>query len=356
MRQNISLSSFKGNDQEHFFDRNIKMFGRSRSAQKDDATTGPRNMMANEEEGWEVVKPTKLDSHLEAKIGAETTDTSAKSEVFGCEVSQELKEFQRVLSSTSFLVESDLYFPEETSTTSPSSNSMDTVEVIPGIPIQDLLACIDFSQMVEQGTKGYYLVKRNLKTVALLFLLGVFCVNSVPSSRSKRESNSSSSLHEILLHRREEAFDSDVLLTLLTSELEEVEESNRQLERELSKMIFERNNWRSAALSCDQDLREMTAAHSRLEKEVRQSKWLAPVAFVSPAPRVNATALAAIAYLAEEALPVPEPSPAKRIPYPQLALPKPDPVHMLPMPSMKAGHGKPYSAVVLAPSVAVMAI
>jgi hypothetical protein len=124
-------------------------------------------------------------------------------------------------------------------------------------------------------------------------------------------------------------------------------------------VTFEKNRWRNAALTCDQDLREITTAHSRLEEEIKQSKWLVPVAFVSPASRVNATSLAAVPYLSnnynddDREFPTPEPSPVKRIPYPQLALPKPDPVYMLPMPSMKKGCGKPYSAVVVAPSIAL---
>lgn len=305
--------------------------------------------MANEDEGWEVVKPTKLEPHHSpVKI---LTGSKAEVSTNSDEIVEKVS--KHPLESHNILVETKSY-----ATAMIPENVMDyVVDLFPHrTPLQNPLESIEYTQLLEQGTKCYYIVKRNLKTVSLLFLLSVFFANTVPSSRFKKD-DILSSRPDATGQENGTKTEAGLLFELLKSQLEKIEETNRQLNRELSMAVYERNHWRSAALTCDQDLREVTASHSLLEEEVKQSKWLAPLSLASPVPPINATAIAASSHVPDyDELGAPEPSPAKRIPYPQLALPNPDPVQLLPMSSMTVGRGKPYSAVILAPSVAIMAV
>ena len=320
-----------------------------------------RNVIGNEDEGWEVVKDSQgADVNIVEGV-KEKIETKAAPH--GSKVSQELEEEdddQVEWNSVPFVVAGSIVSSgkDNDHATDNASQHLER-DFMHGIRMQSLPTGIDYSLIVEQGTKGYYLVKRNLKTVVLLFLLGVFCTNSVSGPPAKGESSVLSSPPNATNVDGEEKDDHALVVEQLKYQIKKIEERTRQLDRELSMLTFEKNRWRSAALTCDQDLREMTSAHSRLEEEIKQSKWLVPVAFVSPASRVNATSLAAVPYFPNDysddhlEIPTPEPTPAKRIPYPQLALPKPDPVYMLPMPSMKKACGKPYSAMVVAPSIAL---
>lgn len=319
----------------------------------------------SEDDGWEVVKSTTTSVQAKVSTGsASIADVSTQTEQTGCEVRKDGKgDDSKSIKESASLVK-EVNNPVNSSST---SSGQKTVDVIPMVSLQDLLESIDLSQVAEQGTKSYYLVKRNLKTVALLFLLGVFCVNKFPAAgqqRSKREAIRSS-LPEASMSDGNEKAEYALLVEQLREQIEQIEESKRQLSHDLAMAIFDRNHWRTMAVSCDHDLRELSSSHARLEDELKQSKWLAPVAFVSPAPppRMNFTAIAATAFNEEHQyeedllLRAPEPSPAKRIPFPQLALPEREPMGLLPKPSMKMrSRGKPYSALILAPSVAMTAV
>jgi hypothetical protein len=323
----------------------ITMFGRSHKTKVKNVSDANVSTTKSDEEDWEVVKPTAANAKVKVS-GASITIVSTQT---GREVSENEKGGSKngILDSPTLVKEVDATTKKKN-----GSDCMAAGDVTPIVQLQDLLASVNTSLIAEQGTKSCYVVKRNLKTVALLFLLGVFCVNKFPGQRSKRELIWSSPPEATVAHGNQTT-EYELLFQQLRAELEQLEENNRHL----SMAIFERNHWRTLAVSCDHDLRELSLSHSRLEEEVKQSKWLAPVAFVSPVPpRVNATAIAATPYVEYEDLPVPEPSPARRIPYPQLALPEPEPMDFPPKPSIKTGREKPYSALVLAPSVAVAAV
>mmetsp|Transcript_59854 Transcript_59854/g.172720 ORF Transcript_59854/g.172720 Transcript_59854/m.172720 type:complete len:278 (-) Transcript_59854:275-1108(-) len=260
--------------------------------------TGP----GREEEGWEVVKPAQRDQAAQAKV------TSA-------------------------------------------TNTVDVGTSTENNFTEELLAPWDINCMVETGTKGYYFVKRNIKAASLLFVLGVFCAKCFCGNSSNSVENSIVS--SALLQEGEMEAKYGHLIATLQAQIEDLDKKNQEMAREMTRIALERGQWRSSAVGCDQDLRELTASHSQLDTEIKRSKSLAPAVSVTPA-RHNFTSMAAsVPSSEEEEFPVP--SPARKIPFPQLALPEPEPMRLLPKPSMKMARKKTFSAVVVAPSVAMTA-
>jgi hypothetical protein len=325
------------------------MFGRIHNSKVKNGSDGKMIRSKPEEEDWEVVKPTTAINPKAKVSGASITDVATQTEQTSREVSKDWR-----MGSKNRVWEPPTLAKDVNPTTEKRESSafVASGDVTPIVPFQDLLASIT-SFLVAEGSKSHFVVKRNLKTVALLFLLGVLCAFKLPDQqRSKRELIWSSS-PEAIVPDGNQKVEYELLVQRLRKKVEQLEDNNRHL----SMATFERNHWRTMAVSCNHDLRELSSSHSRLEEEVKQSKWLAPVAFVSPAPpRVNATGVATTPYVEFVELPAPEPSPARWMPYPQLALPEPKPMNLLPKPSMKSGRGQPYSALVLAPSVAVAAV
>ena len=330
------------------------MFGKSQNKKVDYVSTC--DVCHSEDEGWEVVKQninneqSKAKNNLGMTAGTVDVGTSTENPVEE-EVSKCEKHVQTIVDATTFLEETDALIgcASNVIPTFPTS-----VDAIPGIvPLQEILASLDLSRITDHGNKGYFLMKRNLKTVALLLLLGVFCTGSIPTGRSKSENGvpPPPSVDDTAKNPD----DYGLLIETLKARIVELEEISRNEEREFSMTIYERDHWRRSALSCKNDLRQMSEMHSRLDDEMKQMKSLAPLDPTSPISAVeHAIASDLATFNTGYKYPTPHPSPARRIPYPQLALPGIEPRPMLPIPSMKMN--VPYTGIVVAPSLAVMAV
>jgi len=358
------------------------------------ATEVPYN---SEDEGWEVVKvKTDQDSSRSTvkkassavrtvDVGTSTMTTVMTEEVKRCEKHVQTSSLN---TSTSFLEEGSGRLMGRSTVVVDDSTvdlSWDTssVDVLPGIvPLQEILASLDLTQITEQGNKGLFVVKRNLKTVALLLLLGVFCTGGIPSSRrrsSKRDvivpptptmkdttTTQKESMDHQERHNRLMMID-DMLMKALQARIVEMEEMNRKEKLELSMMILERDHWRRMAKSCHEELEHTTDMHAGLDEEIKQMKSLVPLHYASSSSTClttlesfNASALAttiATTTAIEDIYKVPTRQPSssssmRGIPHPQLALPGVEPLLLLPKPVMHI-RGSHTTGIVLAPSVAL---
>ena len=114
----------------------------------------------------------------------------------------------------------------------------------------------------------YYLAKKNAKAIIIVLLLGVLAT-AVPRSKQA----------PISLPRTPHDIDYDEVVKNLQERVKELETINQRYEINLSSLLGERNNWRSLAVSCQGDLREVSKSLAELEEEVRQTKSLVPVTF-----------------------------------------------------------------------------
>jgi hypothetical protein len=330
------------------------MFGRSQNKKMVSASANV--VCQSEDEEWEGVKPNIHEdpkAKKQAIVTVMTSDVGTSTEVAVDEqVSNSEKQVQTTEYATSVLEESEALIGVKAVNLAPTWDS--TVDGIPGvIPLQEILASLDILQIAGQGNKGYFLVKRNLKTVALLLLLGVFFTSSLPNRRSKRDNvvPPPPSIDDA----PKKSVDYGVLIETLKARIVEMQEMNRDAERELSMVVMERDHWRGMAMSCDNDLRYMTEMHSRVDDELKQMKSLALLdhyaSSTSAVQRVNVSTLATIKEADRLPTLVPS-SPPRRIPHPQLALPGKEPMYLLPKPSIKMN--RPNTGIIVAPSLAVM--
>lgn len=339
------------------------IFGSNRSNKTTQATAVVSSQ--SDDEGWEVVKPKLVEQDPEAKknsmtLTCETSDVGTLTDKdMDLEVSKSEKQVQTTMDAT-LLLQEPLSHGAEKNTSEQGVNrpkEVSSIDIVPGaVAIQDLLASLDLSQVADQGSKGYLVVKRNLKTVALLLLLGVFCAGSIPPRNSKPETTSvppPPSVDDSSSASEEESLDHGLLIETLKARIVQMEKWNQKADRELSMRVLERDQWRTKALSCDHDLRGMVESHSRLDNELKQMMKSLAVA-ISPVSaafqRGNASMLATVKE-DDHMLPTPEPSPPRRVPHPQLALPGMQPMQLLPKPSIKVN--RPFAGIILAPSVAV---
>lgn len=234
-----------------------------------------------EEDGWEVVKPrTKL---VVAKPAAFTAER-----------------------------------PQLPKQPSNSNISMEEGEVVkPHASEDELQDSTDCLEVECLGTIGCHIVKRNLKTVALMLFFGVFCVHAIPRPAWLQQNRDSLSLlegHEYL------------------EVLHHMQEKILELEAELSTVVAERNQFLTASELCENDLQEVTSLYDDLNSKVKVTKWPATLAFVTaPTPRM-----------------IPVPAPSRRIPEPYPVI-----LEQEPMPSPTLPAEPTYKALMIAPSMAL---
>jgi hypothetical protein len=162
----------------------------------------------------------------------------------------------------------------------------------------------------------YHLVKKNLKAIISIFLLSVLVTEA---SRGKHASVSSP--------QTTTDYEESHVVNRLQKRVEELEATNLRYERELSVFLTDRNNWRSLAVRCKGELREVSKSHAELEQEVKQTKSLVRVAFVTPA--------------------------SQRIHYPTLKVHN---VSEIPKEEPDATLGRTYNALVVATSTAITTV
>jgi hypothetical protein len=351
------------------------MFGKGRN-DKMDAAALASSMCQGEDEGWEVVKSNVKEEHSKAKdmcVTATTADVGTSTEkTVDEEVSKSEMHLHTAVDATLLLEETDALICVKANDAVTTWQSP-VVGIPEFMPLQDMLASLGHSQINEQGKKIYFLMKRNLKTMALLLLLGVFCTGTIPSRRSKREGivPSPSTVDDTATNPVDYGF----LIETLKARIVKLEQLNRQTERELYVTLAERDSWRRMVVSCNEAVRHRTQTHSRYDDTVNKNKLpslapststaervkvselattdetkssaLTPSASVvervnvskratndgikssaltpsaSTVERVNTSTLVTID--GSQRLPAPEPSPPRRTPRPQLALPGKEP-------------------------------
>jgi hypothetical protein len=281
----------------------------------------------SDDEEWLVVKPA-------ADVGANAT-TAGKRTIARKREDSKVKD--NANSNTKETVDSK---PNDALLAHPEKPKV-TETVPPGGPLLDWKSLnlewiqqqgsVDWVKVAVTSANGYYVVKRNLKVLVAVFLWSVLVSRgggsqlAEPSSPQTKVANT----HRV-----------DMTVRLLQAQIQALEAEKLDYGRGLfSRVLHDRDHWRSLAVECDRDLRELSIAHAELDEAVQQTKRLAPVAFVSPA-----------SALPPNATDVPRPSPAATPlgrSYNDLVVP----------PSRREPLGRsPYKALVVSPSRAVIGV
>jgi hypothetical protein len=279
----------------------------------------------SDDEEWLVVKPA-------ADVGANATTAGTRT------VARKREDSKAKDNANSDAKETLESKPNGALVSHPEKPKM-TERVPPGDPLLDWKSLnlewiqkqgsVDWVKVAVTSANGYYVVKRNLKVVVAVFLLSVLVSRGGGSQlEPSSPQTKGASTHHV-----------DMTVRLLQAQIQALEAEKLDYGGGLfSRVLRDRDYWRSLAVGCDRDLRELSISHAELEEAVQQTKRLTPVAFVSPA-----------SALPPNATDVPRPSPAATPlgrSYYDLVVP----------PSRREPLGRSYKALVVSPSRAIVGV